>query len=223
MADTVSHKAALVTARIEEIRKASPLAAAQVTLVAASKNQPEIKLREAIASGVRVFGENKVQEAESKWPGLRREFPGLRLHLIGPLQSNKARDAVELFDVIETLDRPSLAETLAKEIARAGKAPELLIQVNTGEEKQKSGIAPKEADNFIAYAIKELKLPVTGLMCVPPVDDIPAPHFALLREIALRHGLSNLSMGMSGDFETAIRFGATEVRIGTALFGERVV
>lgn len=192
-----------------------------VRLVAVSKTHGEDAVRAALAAGQTVFGENKVQEAKAKFAGLRAEFPDLRLHMVGPLQTNKVKDAVATFDVIESLDRPKLAQALADEMAAAGRRPELLVQINTGEEPQKAGALPLEADAFIDDCVKRLGLPITGLMCVPPVDEEPAMHFALLREIAARHNLSKLSMGMSGDFPTAIRFGATDVRIGTAIFGAR--
>lgn len=195
--------------------------AEQVTLVAVSKTHDEAAVRHALACGQRVFGENKVQEAKGKFPALQAEFPDLRLHLVGPLQSNKVKEAVALFDVVESLDRPKLAEALAEEIGRSGRRPDLFIQVNTGEEPQKAGVLPLEADAFIDDCIRRLGLPVVGLMCVPPVDEEPAMHFALLSRIAARHGLTQLSMGMSGDFPTAIRFGATHVRVGTAIFGAR--
>lgn len=194
---------------------------AAVCLVAVSKTHGEDAVRAALAAGQTVFGENKVQEAKAKFAGLRSEFPDLRLHLVGPLQTNKVKDAVATFDVIESLDRPKLAQALADEMAAANRRPELLVQVNTGEEPQKAGVLPLEADAFIEDCVKRLGLPVAGLMCVPPVDEEPAMHFALLREIAKRHGLTRLSMGMSGDFPTAIRFGATHVRVGTAIFGAR--
>src|SRR5205823_7872617 len=169
------------------------------------------------------FGENRVQEALAKFPGLRAEFPDLELHLIGPLQTNKVRDAVAHCDVIETVDRPRLAEALAREMARSGRRPACLIEVNTGEEPQKAGILPAAADSFIRDCRERLHLPIVGLMCIPPEHEQPALHFALLREIARRNGLDRLSMGMSADFETAIRFGATHVRVGTAIFGARRV
>jgi PLP dependent protein len=194
---------------------------ASVRLVAVSKTHGEDAVRAALAAGQTVFGENKVQEAKAKFAGLRAEFPDLRLHLVGPLQTNKVKDAVATFDVIESLDRPKLAQALADEMAAANRRPELLVQVNTGEEPQKAGVLPLEADAFIEDCVTRLGLPVVGLMCVPPVDDEPAMHFALLREIAKRHNLPKLSMGMSGDFPTAIRFGATHVRVGTAIFGAR--
>lgn len=194
---------------------------AAVRLVAVSKTHGEEAVRAALAAGQTVFGENKVQEAKAKFAHLRAEFPNLRLHLVGPLQTNKVKDAVATFDVIESLDRPKLAQALADEMAAAKRRPELLVQVNTGEEPQKAGVLPLEADAFIDDCIKRLGLPVVGLMCVPPVDEEPSVHFALLREIAKRHNLAKLSMGMSGDFPIAIRFGATDVRVGTAIFGVR--
>ncbi|HEY8352680.1 MAG TPA: YggS family pyridoxal phosphate-dependent enzyme, partial [Sphingomonadales bacterium] len=192
-----------------------------VTLVAVSKTHDAERIRPALDAGHRVFGENRVQEAAAKWPGLRAEYPGISLHLIGPLQTNKVRDAVALFDVIETVDREKLARALAEEFARRGLWRDCLIQVNTGEEPQKAGVAPAEADAFIRLCRDELKLPVRGLMCIPPVDEEPSLHFALLAKIARRNGLEILSMGMSNDFETGVALGATHVRIGTAIFGER--
>jgi len=203
--------------RIARARESSPIAAPQVLLLAASKEQGAAAIEAAITHGITHFGENRVQEAEGKWPPLRKKYPQVRLHLIGPLQTNKVKDAAALFDVIETLDRPKLAEMLAK----MEPCPELYIQVNPGGEPQKAGILPDQADAFIRYCREELRLPVTGLMCVPPVELPPAPHFALLYEIARRHGLKELSMGMTGDFEVAVTLGATQVRIGRALFGER--
>jgi pyridoxal phosphate enzyme (YggS family) len=174
-----------------------------------------------LAAGERVFGENKVQEALAKWPELRNRYPDVALHLIGPLQTNKAREAVDIFDVIETLDRPKLAKELAKEIEKRGKHPKLYVQVNTGAEPQKAGILPQEADAFIASCRKDYGLEISGLMCIPPVDEQASPHFALLNQIAKRNGLEHLSMGMSADFELAIQLGATHVRVGTAIFGKR--
>jgi pyridoxal phosphate enzyme (YggS family) len=176
-----------------------------------------------LEAGHRLFGENRVQEAKAKWPPLRERFPDIELHLVGPLQTNKVRDALELFDVIETLDRPRLADALKAEIDKrgAGRLKNLFIEVNTGEEPQKAGVAPKDVVGFVTQCRDGLKLPVTGLMCVPPVDEEPALHFAQLKKLAGECGLASLSMGMSADFETAIRFGATHVRVGTAIFGER--
>jgi pyridoxal phosphate enzyme (YggS family) len=193
--------------------------AASVTLVAVTKTQPWDRVSAILAAGQRVFGENRVQEAQARWQG-RRE--GLELRLIGPLQTNKASDAVALFDVIETLDRERLARALADEFARRGAARRLYVQVNTGEEPQKSGIRPPEVDGFIAACRRDYGFEIEGLMCIPPEAEPPGPHFALLAKLAVRNGLSQLSMGMSGDFQTAVRFGATSVRIGSALFGPRV-
>jgi len=207
-----------ILGRMAAAAKAAGRDPMEVELVAVSKQQPWEAIEPILGEGQRVFGENRVQEAQSRWTGHR---DGLCLHLIGPLQTNKARDAVDFFDVIETLDRPRLARALAEEIQRAGRSPRLYIQVNTGEEPQKAGVAPLEADGFIASATGEFGLPIEGLMCVPPADEPPAMHFALLAKIARRNGLARLSMGMSADFETAIRFGATSVRVGSALFGGR--
>ena len=220
-AQDVAARLAAVRARIDEVAEVAGRDGAAVTLVAVSKMHPMERIAAAIAAGQRVFGENRVQEATAKYPGLKENCPGLKLHLIGPLQTNKARDAVRLFDVIESLDRPKLARALAKDMAREGRRPACFVQVNTGEEPQKTGVFPADADDLIALARDELALPVEGLMCIPPMDEEPALHFALLREIAKRHGLPLLSMGMTADFETAIRFGATHVRIGTAIFGTR--
>jgi pyridoxal phosphate enzyme (YggS family) len=195
----------------------------EIELVAVSKTHPAASVEAAIAAGQRVFGENRVQEAAEKYPALKQRHAGLVLHLIGPLQTNKVRAAVELFDVIETVDRPRLAEALAAERDKRGRCPDLLVQVNTGEEAQKAGVPPAEADALIALCRDALRLPVRGLMCIPPASEEPSPHFALLREIAHRNGLGALSMGMSGDFALAIRLGATLVRIGTAIFGTRPV
>ena len=193
--------------------------AATVTLTAVTKTQPDTALDQALAAGQRVFGENRVQEAQAHWAS-RRETPGLELRLIGPLQTNKVADAVALFDVIETVDRPRLVEALAAEAAKTGRRPRLLVQVNTGAEPQKAGVLPEDADALIEQA-RAAGLMVEGLMCIPPADEAPGLHFALLRKIALRNGLGVLSMGMSGDYDVAIRFGATHVRVGSALFGER--
>ncbi len=192
-----------------------------VTLIAVTKTFPAQRIEEAIAAGQRLFGENRVQEAKAKWPEIKERHPGIELHLIGPLQSNKAREAVALFDVIHTVDRPKIARALAEEIMRARKRPRLLVQVNTGEEAQKSGVFPADTEGFVAACRDAFGLSIDGLMCIPPFDEAPAPHFALLAKLAHRLGLKELSMGMSGDFEQAIAFGATDVRIGTAIFGER--
>jgi pyridoxal phosphate enzyme (YggS family) len=194
---------------------------AEVTLVAVSKTHAAAAVEAAYQAGQRVFGENRVQEAQAKFPALKRAHDNLRLHLIGPLQTNKVKDAVALFDVIETVDRPKLAEAMARTMSAEGRRPDCLIQVNTGGESQKAGIAPEDADAFIGLCRDTLGLPILGLMCIPPVDEEPAPHFALLREIARRNRLTLLSMGMSADFEIAIRLGATHVRVGTAIFGAR--
>ncbi|MBM85342.1 MAG: YggS family pyridoxal phosphate-dependent enzyme [Rhodospirillaceae bacterium] len=192
-----------------------------VSLVAVSKVQPIERVAAALAAGHRLFGENRVQEAQAKWPTLRERYPDLTLHLIGPLQTNKVRDAVALFDVIETVDRPKLAKALREEMDRQGLNRTCFVQVNTGEEPQKAGVPPNEVDAFVAFCRDEVGLDVAGLMCIPPIDDGPALHFALLREIARRVDVEELSMGMSGDFVTAIELGATLVRIGTAVFGTR--
>lgn len=189
-------------------------------LIAVSKVQPDARVRDVLEEGHRVFGENRVQEAQGKWPGFKDEFDEVELHLIGPLQTNKARQAMELFDAIHTLDRPKLATTIARLAKEIGRCPDLFIQVNTGEEDQKAGVSPQEADAFIAEC-KALGLPIVGLMCIPPVDEEASLHFALLAKIAARNGLEGLSMGMSGDFERAIALGATHVRVGSAIFGER--
>ena len=219
---------AAVAERLEAVRERIAAAAraagrdpAAVTLVAVGKAHPAARVEAALAAGHRVFGENRVQEAEAKFPSLKAGHPDLVLHLIGPLQTNKVRTAVALFDVIETLDRPKLARALAKEMAASGRRPACYIQVNTGEEPQKAGVLPAAADGLIALARDELGLPVAGLMCIPPLEEESALHFALLREIARRNGLAKLSMGMSDDFETAIGFGATHVRVGSAIFGPR--
>jgi pyridoxal phosphate enzyme (YggS family) len=212
-----------VRARIGAAAQAAGRPADAVTLVAVSKTQPAEAVHAALVAGQRVFGENRVQEALAKYPGLRREFPDLKLHLIGPLQTNKVKDVLAQFDVIETVDRPHLAEVLAREMAKGGRRLPCFIEVNTGEEPQKAGVVPAAADAFIADCRDRLGLPIEGLMCIPPEHEEPALHFALLREIAKRNGLPALSMGMSADFETAIRFGATHVRVGTAIFGARRV
>jgi hypothetical protein len=209
-----------VAAALQAALAAAGRPADAACLVAVSKTHPAERIRPLLAAGHRVFGENRVQEAAGKWPELRQEFPDLKLHLIGPLQSNKLREALALFDVIETVDRPKLAHLLAEERDRSGRCPELFIQVNTGAEPQKAGVLPAEADGLIALC-RDLALSVIGLMCIPPAEEDPAPHFALLAEIAARHGLAGLSMGMSADYVEALRCGATHVRVGTAIFGRR--
>ena len=210
-----------VTAKIEQAARDSGRDPTGVTLVAVSKTHGADRVRELLAVGQRVFGENRVQEAQEKFPALKAEYADLKLHLIGPLQTNKAREAVALFDVIQSVDREKLAVTLAKEMTRADKRPDCFIQVNTGEEPQKAGILPADLDSFVAACRDTHKLPVVGLMCIPPVDEEPALHFALLAKMAARHGLAGVSMGMSADYETAVRLGATHVRVGSALFGQR--
>jgi len=210
-----------VRARIAAAARAAARDPAAVTLVAVSKTHGAERVEELLQAGQRVFGENRVQEAQAKFPGLKTRYPDLELHLIGPLQTNKARDAVALFDVIESVDRPKLAAELAREMVRQGRRPACFVQINTGEEEQKAGVAPGEADAFIRACIEEHKLPLVGVMCIPPADEEPALHFALLAKIAARNGLKQVSMGMSADYETAVRFGATHVRVGSALFGAR--
>jgi len=210
-----------VLARIEAAARAHGRDPADVRLVAVSKQQEWESVAPVLTAGQRIFGENRVQEAKARWTEPRATRPDLELRLIGPLQSNKAEEAVAFFDVIETLDRESLAVALAKAIQKVGRAPRLYVQVNTGEEPQKAGVIPTEADAFIAAARREHGFEIEGLMCIPPVDEAPGPHFALLAKIAARNGLDRLSMGMSSDFETAVRFGATSVRVGSALFGTR--
>ena len=222
------HSSLEIASRLGLVRQEIALAAeaagrdpAAVRLVAVTKTVPESVIEEAIRAGQRCFGENRVQEAQRKWPALKERHADIELHLIGPLQSNKVREAVALFDVIETLDRPKLARTLAEEMVRSGKRPRYLVQVNTGEEPQKAGVLPGEVDAFIALCRDTFGLAVDGLMCIPPFDEEPAMHFALLAKIAERLGLKELSMGMSGDFARATAFGATYVRVGTAIFGVR--
>ncbi|MBM3519128.1 MAG: YggS family pyridoxal phosphate-dependent enzyme [Alphaproteobacteria bacterium] len=220
-APDVAANLAAVLERIIRAADGSGRRPEDVTLVAVTKTHPADHIVPALAASHRVFGENRVQEAERKWPALKAAYPGTALHLIGPLQTNKVREAVALFDVLETLDRPKLAEALAREMDRAGRRPGCFVEVNTGEETQKHGVSPAEADRFIAHCRGILALPVIGLMCIPPLDDEPALHFALLAKIAARNGLTELSMGMSADFEIAIAFGATHVRVGSAIFGAR--
>ncbi len=207
--------------RIARAERIARRPAGSTTLVAVSKTFPVEDIREVIAAGQRVFGENRVQEAKAKWPVLRGETSGIELHLIGPLQSNKAAEAVELFDVIHTVDRDKIAGALAEEMVRQGKRPRLFVQVNTGLEEQKAGIDPREAVAFVTRCRDVHGLVIEGLMCIPPAEDAPGPHFALLRKLAKAAGVSGLSMGMSSDFETAVEFGASHVRVGSALFGGR--
>ncbi|MDF0595593.1 YggS family pyridoxal phosphate-dependent enzyme [Psychromarinibacter halotolerans] len=210
-----------ITARVRKAEDAAGRAPGSVELIAISKVQPLDRVEEVLKAGQRVFGENKVQEAAGKWPAFRDRFDGVTLHLVGPLQTNKARQAMELFDVIQTVDRPKLARTLARLKDELGQCPDLYVQVNTGEEDQKAGVSPEETDALVAEC-RALGLPVVGLMCIPPVDEEPSLHFALLAKIAARNGLDKLSMGMSSDFESAIAQGATCVRVGSAIFGDRV-
>lgn len=193
-----------------------------VSLIAVSKTHPAEKIRPVIEAGQRLFGENRVQESQGKWPALKAQYPDIELHLIGPLQSNKTEDAMALFDVIQTVDREKIAKTIFKEAQKIGRCPDLYVQVNTGLEPQKAGIAPADALDFVHHCKKDLGLPVIGLMCIPPANENPGPHFALLHQLNIKAGLQNLSMGMSGDYETAIEFGATHVRVGSAIFGERL-
>lgn len=217
---TVTEALAQVRTEIAEAATAAGRAADAATLVAVSKTFDGDHIAPALEAGQRIFGENRVQEAAGKWPDLKARFPGVELHLIGPLQTNKVRQAMELADAIHSIDRPKLATTVARIAQEHGACPELFIQVNTGEEPQKAGILPAEADDFVAEC-RALDLPVQGLMCIPPVDEEPSLHFALLAKIAARNGLSGLSMGMSSDFESAIALGATHIRVGSAIFGER--
>jgi pyridoxal phosphate enzyme (YggS family) len=217
-----------VAARLAGVRRQIAQACADarrdpagVTLVAVSKTFGPEAIEPVLEAGQRVFGENRVQEATAKWPALRAKHPATELHLVGPLQSNKAREAVALFDAIHSVDRPSLCQALAKEIARQGRTPLLFVEVNSGGEPQKSGVLPQEADAFVERCRDTYGLAIAGLMCLPPLEEPPAPHFALTREIARRNGLALLSMGMSADFAVGIAFGATHVRVGTAIFGER--
>ena len=219
---TAHEQLAHVQAEIAAACGAAGRAADSVTLIAVSKTFGADAIEPVIAAGQRVFGENRVQEAKVKWPALRDAHHGIALHLIGPLQSNKAREAVALFDAIHSVDRPSIAEALAKEIGRQGRIPQLFVEINTGAEAQKAGVLPQEADAFIRTCREAHGLDIAGLMCIPPFEEAPAPHFALTAKIAARNGLSLLSMGMSADFATAIAFGATHVRVGTAIFGGRV-
>lgn len=209
-----------IQSRMHAAEAAAGRAEGKTTLIAVSKMQPNDRVEAVLDQGHRVFGENRVQEAAGKWPGFRTRYDGIELHIIGPLQTNKVRQAMELADVIHTLDRPKLAKAVARIAQETGQCPNLFVQVNTGEEPQKAGVLPGDTDAFVAECAA-LDLPVHGLMCIPPIDEEPALHFALLAKIAARNGLEALSMGMSGDFETAIRLGATHVRVGSAIFGAR--
>ena len=209
-----------IISRIATAEKAAGRNIGSTQLLAVSKVQPNERVLSVLKQGHTIFGENKVQEAQGKWPEFRENFSNVSVHLIGPLQSNKVKQAIELFDAIHTLDRLKLAQKLSNEIQTQGKAPEMFIQINTGEEKQKSGIHPNEADQFISDCMS-LDLPIKGLMVIPPINEEPSLHFGLLRKIAYRNGLEGLSMGMSGDFESAIAMGATHIRVGSAIFGER--
>jgi pyridoxal phosphate enzyme (YggS family) len=221
-AATPQDRLGTVRARLADACREAQRDAAGVTLVAVSKTHPAEAILPVLAAGQRVFGENRVQEAKAKWPALRERHPDLALHLIGPLQSNKAREAVALFDAIHTVDRESLAGALAKEIERQGRRPRLFVEVNTAGEAQKAGVLPQDADAFIQACRTTYGLAIEGLMCIPPAAEPPAPHFALLAKIAQRNGLPLLSMGMSADYEIAVRFGATHVRVGSAIFGSRM-
>lgn len=210
-----------VQAAVARAAKTAGRAPDSVTLIAISKTFGPEAIRPVIDAGHRVFGENRVQEAQGKWPALKADHPDIDLHLVGPLQSNKAKDAVALFDVIHTIDRKKIAEAVFAEMQRQGRSLKLFVQINTGEEPQKAGVAPGDADAFIATCRQDVGLPLEGLMCIPPVDDHPGPHFSLLAGIAERNGLTGLSMGMSSDFEEAVMLGATHVRVGSAIFGAR--
>jgi len=210
----------VINSKIENTEKSAGIAIGSTQLIAVSKVQPNERVLNVLEQGQTIFGENKVQEAQGKWPMFSENFSNLKIHLIGPLQSNKVKQAVELFDAIHTVDRLKLAQKLSNEIQTQGKAPEIFIQINTGEEEQKSGIPPKDADRFIQDCLS-LDLPIKGLMVIPPVNEEPSLHFGLLRKIAQRNGLTGLSMGMSSDFESAIAMGATHIRVGSAIFGER--
>jgi len=208
--------------RIDAALALSGRSTADATLIAVSKVQPVERIQHVLQQGQRIYGENKVQEAQDKWPKLKEQFPDVKIHLIGPLQSNKVKPALALFDAIHTVDRPKLARKLATEIQSLGRAPQLFIQVNTGEEPQKSGILPVELDVFLKQCQQEFDLPIAGLMAIPPIKEAPSLHFALLAKMAQRNGLKGLSMGMSSDFESAIALGATHIRVGSAIFGARI-
>ncbi len=217
----IAARRASILARMDAAARAAGRDPNTVKLVAISKQQPDDRIDAMVAAGHRLFGENRVQEAQARWEGRRRAFPDLELRLVGPLQTNKAEDAVRLFDAIDSVDRDRLAAVLARAAQKVGRCPEILVQVNTGEEPQKAGVLPADADALIKAVRDSYGLPVNGLMCIPPLEENPAMHFALLAKIADRNGLPELSMGMSDDFETAIRFGATQVRVGSGLFGAR--
>ena len=210
----------VINSKIKQAEKSAGRAIGSTQLIAVSKVQPNERVLNVLGQGHKVFGENKVQEAHGKWPAFREQFSNIKIHLIGPLQSNKVKQAIELFDAIHTVDRLKLAQKLSNEVQLQGKAPDMFIQINTGEEEQKSGVIPSEADQFITDCML-LDLPIKGLMVIPPIDEEPSLHFSLLRKIAQRNGLSGLSMGMSSDFESAIAMGATHIRVGSAIFGER--
>jgi pyridoxal phosphate enzyme (YggS family) len=210
----------VINSKIKQAERSAGITIGSTQLLAVSKVQPNEHVLNVLEQGHTIFGENKVQEAQGKWPAFRENFSNVKIHLIGPLQSNKVKQAIELFDAIHTLDRLKLAQKLSNEIQTQGKAPEMFIQINTGEEEQKSGISPNEADKFISDCIS-LDLPIKGLMVIPPINEEPSLHFGLLRKIAHRNGLTGLSMGMSSDFESAIAMGATHIRVGSAIFGER--
>lgn len=220
-AETIEHRLADVQSAISSASTRARRDASSVTLIAVSKTFDALDIQPAIDAGQRVFGENRVQEAQGKWPGLRTAYPDIKLHLIGPLQSNKAADAVALFDAIHTIDRPKIAKAIADEMRKQNKQLQLFVQVNTGEEPQKAGVMPSDAKAFVAMCRDDLGLKIAGLMCIPPVEEEPAVHFAFLAKLADELGVSDLSMGMSGDYETAIAFGATHVRVGSAIFGSR--
>jgi hypothetical protein len=221
MTETVESRLEAVRGRIEKAAREVGRDPASVRLIVVSKTFGEVDIKPVIAAGQRLFGENRVQEAQAKWPALKNTNPDLELHLIGPLQTNKVRDAVALFDVLHTLDRPKLAHALKAEMAARAKTLRLLVQVNTGEEEQKAGVLPADLPAFLTLVQDELKMEIEGLMCIPPVDEEPAVHFAFLAKLAREHGLPELSMGMSGDFEAAAELGATYVRVGSAIFGSR--
>ncbi len=221
-ANDVAANLAEIKTRIDRALAEGGRPAGAARLIAVSKVQPVAKLEAALAAGHRLFGENRVQEAKAKFPAARERYPDIELHLIGPLQTNKVKEAVALFDVIQTLDRPKLAAALAEEGRKRGRLPRLFVEVNVGDEPQKAGIAPADLSAFLAECRDVQGLTIDGLMCIPPADEEPTPHFALLRDLATRHGLAEVSMGMSGDFEQAVRMGASFVRVGTAIFGERI-